>query len=225
MAYVSYSSLNTLGEVSFIAGTTFYLDFQIYSYEGDVSPVSLTNKVITWRMSPYGQKDLNLLQKQAVNLDDDPTTARVTLLPDDTASLSGKFIHQIIIDSMEPSSSDPDEIRSSLALTASPQTIVLSSAIPVPTVPRRISITGGVAGMVGNVTIHGINTSNNIISEDIALNGTNTIFGLMVFKRVDSIDYPAYTNPGDTVSVGVGSYYTNITYKPSQGTIIISPAI
>lgn len=98
MAYTSYSNINTLDEFSFIAGSTFYLDFQIYDENGQL--INTTGKTMEWRMSPYGQKDYNVLTKTQTsgitNLPDG-FTKRVTLNSSDTLSLGGKYIHQIII--------------------------------------------------------------------------------------------------------------------------------
>lgn len=92
MTYLLHSQLNSLPSFSFIAGTEYYLDYTIYDEDG-VTPVDISAgsaKLIIFR---YGRPDVVILEKTGVL---SVTTGRfdVTLLADDTISLSGKFIQQ-----------------------------------------------------------------------------------------------------------------------------------
>jgi len=96
MTYNSYADVNVLDEASFIAGTTYTLDFTI-SENGGV-PVEIDLMDFTWKMSPYGRKDYVVVTKaNSVITAPDVYTRRVTLLPTDTATLKGKYVHQIIV--------------------------------------------------------------------------------------------------------------------------------
>jgi hypothetical protein len=96
MTYNSYSQVNTLDEIAFIAGTTQPLDFTI-SENGLPVEVDLMN--FSWRMTPYGRKDYIVVTKlNEVITAPDTYTRRVTLLPEDTVTLkAGKYVHQITI--------------------------------------------------------------------------------------------------------------------------------
>lgn len=107
MSYVSYSDINNLEEVSFIGGSTYYLDFKVYSDTGILVPSG--SYELEWKLSPYGQKNYNSLIKTqssytsggvtygggVINLNTD--TKRVTLNEADTKSLSGKFVQQVVV--------------------------------------------------------------------------------------------------------------------------------
>lgn len=67
------------------------------------------------------------------------------------------------------------------------------------------SFTGGKNASAGDVVINGKNVNGQSFSETFALNGASTVTGTKIFAQVDSIDYPARTNTGDTVVVGRGS--------------------
>lgn len=107
MTYVSYSDLNTLEEISFIAGNTFYLDFVIYN-TADV-PIGMTSKKLEWKLAPYGEKNYNTIIKTELPYvsdgvtygggvtDLDLYTKRVTLDSSDTENLSGKYTQQVVI--------------------------------------------------------------------------------------------------------------------------------
>lgn len=107
MSYTSYADINTLEEISFIAGSTEYLDFKIYNADGVLIPV--TGKLLEWKLAPYGSKDYNSVIKTETPYvsggvtygggvtDYDLYTKRVTLDPSDTESLSGKYVQQIVV--------------------------------------------------------------------------------------------------------------------------------
>lgn len=86
---VTFSSLNTLNAISFIAGSNFTLKFNVVNQSG--SPISLSTATCTWRMSPFGN-DYTILQKTGSVIA--TNTFAVLLTSADTAGLSGKFIHQ-----------------------------------------------------------------------------------------------------------------------------------
>jgi hypothetical protein len=89
-------------------------------------------------------------------------------------------------------------------LTAAVQAIV--AGITNPGVPRNAVIVGNAAGIVGNVTLNGVNYKGVAISETLALNGTAPVVGNKAFMAFTSIDLPIQTHAGtDTVSVGLGS--------------------
>ena len=95
MTYNSYSQVNTLDEFAFIAGTTQPLDFTIS--ENGV-PIEIDLMDFSWRMTPYGRKDYVVVTKlNAVITAPDAYTRRVTLLPEDTIGIKGKYVHQITV--------------------------------------------------------------------------------------------------------------------------------
>lgn len=114
MAYDSYASINYLEEMIMNANSTFYIDFVILGEDGNL--IELTGKKLEWALSPYGRTDFNVIQKTEEPYSSggltygggisnyDLYTKRVTLYPEDTENLSGKFIQQITL-------LEPDRIR------------------------------------------------------------------------------------------------------------------
>lgn len=108
MSYISYSKI-MLEDYEFVAGSTQYLDFNLYNDSGVM--VEVTGKELEWRLSPYGRKNYNSIIKtesEYVSEKDGNTygggvstldiyTKRVTLNPEDSELLSGKFIQQTIV--------------------------------------------------------------------------------------------------------------------------------
>jgi len=72
-----------------------------------------------------------------------------------------------------------------------------------PDVPRCVSIKGNVAGIVGNVTIIGMNANGTRITEVIALNAATVVVGTLAFSKITKIILPARVASGNTVSVGL----------------------
>lgn len=107
MAYTSYSEINTLEEISFIAGTTYYIDFKIYGSAG--IPIPMSGKTIEWMLAPYGDKDYPSVIKTETPFDvdgitygggvtnEDMYTKRITLNPEDTENLFGSFVQQVTV--------------------------------------------------------------------------------------------------------------------------------
>lgn len=220
MTYTSYSDLYTLEEISFIAGTTYDLDFKLQDTSG--SYVSLVGKTFTWKMSPYGSKSVTTASKIGTSLVTDDYTVRVTLSSLDTQSLSGKYIHQISFIS--------DEIRN--AAWESLFTQVLSSSsgsvtvgIGQPSFPRYLTVQSSASSTSGSVTMVGTDDSDASTNETILLNGLIRVSGSQIFKTITEIHYPAEVAGGETITIGGGSYLESTTYIPAQGIIIISPKI
>lgn len=111
-------------------------------------------------------------------------------------------------------------IHAAMPLTAIIQTI--ATGFTQPSVPRNITIKGNAVGIAGNVTIHGTNYENAVISEVIALNAANEVLGNKAFKTVTSVDLPIQTNVGtDTVSIGFGEKL-GLPYKRPHNTVLLT---
>jgi len=92
---MTIATANDLSPISFIAGTVQELIFYIYT-AGSVAK-DLTTSTCTWEMARYGS-GTSALTKNAVVSGSPVNKMVVTLTSDDTESLSGKFIHQPVID-------------------------------------------------------------------------------------------------------------------------------
>lgn len=102
-----------------------------------------------------------------------------------------------------PALSATNAVHASITMTGSPQTI--TTAITNPDVCRNVSITGNASGNAGTVTIQGLDALGGSLSEDIALNGSSTVFGLKAFASINSISLPAETHAGtDSILIGNG---------------------
>lgn len=96
MTYTNYTSINSLEEFSIIAGNDFLLEFTVYQDDG-VNLLDISAATIKWVLSPFGQPSFTALQKTGTITG--VGTFSVALLSADTASLSGKYIQQPIVDS------------------------------------------------------------------------------------------------------------------------------
>lgn len=63
-----------------------------------------------------------------------------------------------------------------------------------PDYPRTVTIKGNVAGIAGNVVIHGTNYQDEVITDTIALNGVAEVEGIKAFKTVTRYDMPVRTH-------------------------------
>lgn len=86
---ITFSDINSLGEISFISGTTYILKFNVTDQSG--SGVDLSSASCKWRLAPYGTSFSQLEKTGSVI-----TTSifEILLSSADTLNLSGKFIHQ-----------------------------------------------------------------------------------------------------------------------------------
>jgi hypothetical protein len=93
-------------------------------------------------------------------------------------------------------------VHAALTLTGLAQPGVITG-ITSPDVPRTVSITTS-ANQVGNVVVHGTDYAGNVVSDTIAEGNATTTNGVVAFATITSIDFPARSAPGDTVSLGRG---------------------
>lgn len=89
----SLQSTNYLDDVAFIAGTEFTLEFPIYNSGGGEFQVNGCS--MKWALCPYGQPEINLLQKNGVISGSSAFT--VTLSKEDTIDLGDIYTQQIEI--------------------------------------------------------------------------------------------------------------------------------
>ena len=94
-SFINYAKLNSLEEFSFIAGSTYTLEFEVY--DEDDAPTDLGGATITWTLCPYGQPDYTILQKTGAIDVGNPSKFTVELESADTLTFSGKYIHQPVI--------------------------------------------------------------------------------------------------------------------------------
>lgn len=88
----AYEDLNNLDDTSFIAGTQFYMTFNVFDDAGlPINIIASTNKVV---LAYYGQPDYTVLTKNGTITG--LNTFVVTFLPADTIGLSGKFVFQAV---------------------------------------------------------------------------------------------------------------------------------
>jgi len=95
MPQTSYDTINSLGEISFIAGTEYTLIFDVYDING--SPLSLSGSTCTWTLSPYGQPEYAIMTKTGIISGSISNEFSITLGLTDTETLSGKYIQQPIV--------------------------------------------------------------------------------------------------------------------------------
>ena len=89
-----YETINVLPDMSFIGGTDKILEFTCYDDDG-VTLLTITSGDVEWRLCPFGEFDVQTLEKTGTI-----TTANkftITLTAADTVNLSGKFIQQVFV--------------------------------------------------------------------------------------------------------------------------------
>ena len=91
-----------------------------------------------------------------------------------------------------PAAVSATAVHAAMNLTGSTQEI--SSAITNPDVPRTATVKGNVAGIAGNVVLHGTNIEGEAITDTLALNGSSEVEGVKAFKTITQIDLPAQTH-------------------------------
>ena len=90
MNYVTFSSLNNMSEINFVAGTTYTLEFIFY--DEDENPLNISDTDCTWNLAPFGT-DYSILTK-TVNMIN-TNSFEIVLASIDTRDLSnGKYTHQ-----------------------------------------------------------------------------------------------------------------------------------
>lgn len=90
MNYVTFSSLNSLGEINFIAGTSYTIKFLCYDQAG--SALNISSADCSWNLAPFGT-DYAILTKTGSIIT--TSSFEIVLAPIDTRDLSnGKYTHQ-----------------------------------------------------------------------------------------------------------------------------------
>lgn len=98
-----YRNTDYLDDISFIGGTDFILKFPIYSQAGNA--VNITSSTMRWFLSPYGQPEINLLEKLATSSGSQTFVVKVT--SDDTIGLGGVYLQQMEIEDISGSKIRP----------------------------------------------------------------------------------------------------------------------
>jgi hypothetical protein len=125
----------------------------------------------------------------------------MTLPPDAAINRGGVSALSVVDYRITPEAGDTNTILAAADLGEEPQEI--TEGITQPDVPRLLSVTGSASGITGNVTIIGRNVFKELISETFALDGTDTIEGILAFAEVVEIDLPEQVHEsGDAVEVG-----------------------
>jgi len=85
----TFSNLNSLSDISFIAGTSYTIKFSCTSQSG--SPIDLSTATCKWYLAAYGT-DFTVLRKTGSVIA--AGMFSILLSPTDTANLAGKYTHQ-----------------------------------------------------------------------------------------------------------------------------------
>jgi len=91
--YTDYQNVNNLTTISFIAGTTYSVRYQVKNSSGVVQDISTATMRLL--LSPYGQPTVCSLNKLASIYN--AHTFQVDLIPSDTSELNGVYIQQPLI--------------------------------------------------------------------------------------------------------------------------------
>ena len=89
---VTFSTLNSLGDISFIGGAHYTLKFTCVDQTG--SGIDLSTATCSWKLAPYGT-DYAIVSKAGSVIT--INSFEILLTPNDTVNLSGKYSHQPIV--------------------------------------------------------------------------------------------------------------------------------
>ena len=85
----SYSTINSLGDDSFVAGTTYQLKFTVVDQNG--TAIDLTGATCTLRLAEYGSSTALLTKTGSITA---TNVFTVLFVPEDTDGLAGKYSYQ-----------------------------------------------------------------------------------------------------------------------------------
>lgn len=91
--YDSYTETDYFDAVSFIAGTKYTITYPTLDNNGN--PVNLSTGRLIFLLSPYGQPETTVLQKEAAT--SGSYAFVVTLEPEDTINLGGIYLQQPLL--------------------------------------------------------------------------------------------------------------------------------
>lgn len=98
-------------------------------------------------------------------------------------------------------------------------TTTVTTGITNPVEPRAVQIKGNASGITGNVIVTGTNINDEAITDTIAASGASAVAGTKAFKTITSIQLPARTTAGDTISLGTLDIL-GLPYKLSHNTVL-----
>lgn len=88
-----YNNTDYLEDTSFIAGSYFILEFELWLEGGQI--LETGGSTMMWLLSPYGQPEICLLEKRAASSGSGVYT--INLESSDTATLGGTYLQQVEI--------------------------------------------------------------------------------------------------------------------------------
>ena len=94
MSYLSYARINALEEFSFIAGTDYLLEFEVFEGDG-VTPANLGGGSIKWVLSLMGQPNYTILELDGTIVSANGFTIEIP--SESTQTFSGKYIQQPVL--------------------------------------------------------------------------------------------------------------------------------
>lgn len=112
-------------------------------------------------------------------------------------------------------------VMASTASTTGIQT--LTAGITQPDVPRVLTATLGGSGLIaGNILINGVNVEGKPITDSLSYSGTGLVTGVLVFKRVTSVIFPAQSGTSGTLTIGTTNKLgLNHRLQPNFSTSIV----
>jgi len=135
-------------------------------------------------------------------------------------SIDRGFLAHFQVSETDAVAQDLVSILAATALTAEVQAITTN--ISNPAVPRSLRVKGNATGITGNVVITGTNYANEVITETVALDGSNAVETTKAFKTITQIDLPVEVHAGtDTVSVGAGNKL-GLPFKLAHNTVLVA---
>ena len=92
MSYLSYATINSLEEISFIAGTEYTIEYKVYTQTG--ADANLGAATCSCKISEYGSTAV--LKTYSGNITGG-NTFEIVILSTDSLSWEGKYLHQPIV--------------------------------------------------------------------------------------------------------------------------------
>jgi len=231
----AYETLNNIPEFSMIGGSDKLLTFTCYEYDG-VNQLNIQTGSATWRLCPYGEASINILEKEGVLVPQPPVSDAIlsTFETYDGSVSNKKFqynnetggiagVTQILIDF-----TDYYDVDQTTYLSNPPSDIIKVVDYSTPTVYQLWTITG-TSSSGGGVITYPVSF---LGGSDVVPTGLCYIYMVDAGAITYSYSFTVTLSSLDTVNLN-GKYIQQViitdffgnTFIPGQGSVLILPSI
>jgi len=229
----TYDILNNIADLPLIGGSDKLLTFTCYESDG-VNPLNIQTGSATWRLCPYGEPSINILEKEGVLVPQPPVSEGIlsTIETYDGSPSDKKFqydnatiasVTNILIDFTDYNGADQTTY-----LSNPPSDIIKVVDYSTPTVYQLWTITGASSSGGGVITY----PVSFLGGSDIVPTGLCYIYMVDAGAQTYSYSFTINLSSSDTLALN-GKYIQQViitdffgnTFIPGQGAVLILPSI